>query len=250
MSTDSNDNTLSIPASDSLKLQASSHLLRDSKNTVTVTIQGKNIKSDTVITATDKHDANAVLILDNKKDTDTCTITSSQPSCSMEVSAASGDKDGSRDTLQISSSDSTLKIDNPSLTFTFSKKQPPAPPAGGSYNWQQSHLSDIQQANVFAIYWGGGSTTAPVHISSNPPVNPWLNAQIKNYEQKPTSVLSSAKVKGFPSYIAMASVTETDASGAATQQLDQLGLDASFHYEGNGAGNRGAFFDGPGGYTP
>jgi hypothetical protein len=131
------------------------------------------------------------------------------------------------------------------------------PPPGGNYDWHQSHLTTLQDANIFAVLWGGGSTTAPVKISTNPPINPWLNAQIAAYENSPASLNSNATVQGMPSYIAMGTVTEVDNTpsnpGSVTQQLEAQHLDLSFHYEGNGAGNRGCFFDDnscPTHYTP
>jgi len=121
-------------------------------------------------------------------------------------------------------------------------------PPSTRYDWHQSHLTAIKNANVFLVDWGGGSTTAPVTIGTNPPVNPWLNTKVMNYENgTPTPIQTSATVQGYPSYIAMGTVTSPNST--VTDQLKELKMDSSFHYEGNGAGNRGCYFDNAAGQT-
>lgn len=149
----------------------------------------------------------------------------------------------------------TVDSGNTTISITYKKEAP----AGHQYDWHQSHLDDIKNANIFAIYWGGGSTTAPVHIGTNPPINPWLNSALSSYESgTPTAIGPNATVQEFPAYIAMGTVTESTTD--SENQLKNQKLDASFHYEGNGAGDRGCFWDegaesatctaAPYGYTP
>lgn len=139
---------------------------------------------------------------------------------------------------------------NPELVVSFTYTEVPTPSA--NYDWHTEHLSrEIREANVFAIWWGGGSTTAPVHISTNPPINPFLNSNLNTYELSPVGIQSTAAVPLFPSYIAMGTVTEQDP--AVTTQLEALKMDITNHYEGNGAGDRGCFWDQAGcgnAYTP
>ena len=126
------------------------------------------------------------------------------------------------------------------VTGVFSKNAPP----GSNYNWQISHLESLMDANVFLIDWGGGSTTGAVSIGTNPLINPWLNAQLLAYiDGTPSPLLSTAHVQGFPNYIAMGTVTTPDA--AVTSQLNSLKMDSSFHYVGNGSGDRGCYVDAP-----
>jgi hypothetical protein len=131
----------------------------------------------------------------------------------------------------------TVTSPSSNLTLTYNAYNPPPP--SDLYDWQQSHLTTLKQANVFAVLWGGGDTTAPVNIGSNPMINPWLNAQIATYETDPVSVLSSAQVEDMPSYIAMGTVTQPTLQ--VTQQLDTQKLDMTFSYEGDGAGNPGCY---------
>lgn len=127
-----------------------------------------------------------------------------------------------------------------SLTGVYSKNAPP----GSNYDWHVNHLSSLVNSNIFAIWWGGGSTTAPVQISSNPPINPWLNAQIAAYEGgTPTPIGPHGAVKEFPNYVAMGTILQIDASGSSvTDQLKAQLLDSGFHYEGVGHPSN-CFFD-------
>lgn len=50
------------------------------------------------------------------------------------------------------------------------------------YNWGQSQLQNIaQQNNVFAILWGGGSTTGVYDIGTNGYDDGWLAGKLRNY---------------------------------------------------------------------
>jgi hypothetical protein len=116
--------------------------------------------------------------------------------------------------------------------------------AGSDYDWHQNHLAQLKAANMFAVLWGGGSTTAPVHISSDPIINPFLNAKIANYENSPTARLASAELNDMPAYIAMGTVSEADGQGLATAQLKEQNLDITFHYEGSdGGGDQHCYAD-------
>lgn len=123
------------------------------------------------------------------------------------------------------------------LTGTYKKNAPP----GSNYDWTVDHLQVLKDANIFGVWWGGGSTTAPVHIGSNPPVNPFLNSSVATYEATPLAIGPHAAVKNFPSYIAMGTVSEytTDSTDQMKAQL----LDMDNHYEGNGDGNAGCAWD-------
>lgn len=142
----------------------------------------------------------------------------------------------------------TIDADHTVLNIVYSKKAPP----GANYDWHAPHLTTLKDANFAAVYWGGGSTTAPVQISTNPPINPWLDSQVAAYEEDTVPVGSNAHIKHFPSYIAMGTITETDGEGSATAQLKTQKLDLAFHYEGLGKPSN-CFFDDidcPGAYTP
>lgn len=142
------------------------------------------------------------------------------------------------------SSQSPVTIDSTHTTINvnYTKSSP-----GANYDWRQPHLNILQDANIFAIWWGGGHTTAPVHIGTNPMTNAWLNSQIASYENGHTSPAKpTAHVKGFPSYIAMGSVSEFTAD--ATSQMQSQKLDIDNHYEGNGDGNAGCAWDNADGY--
>ena len=107
-------------------------------------------------------------------------------------------------------------------------------------DWTVSHLTEIADANVFAIFWGGGSSTSLVNISTNKPVNPFLVQSVVNYTGTPAR--STSRVDGFPTDIAMGSITEV--ASIVTDQLKLLPtLSSLFRYEGDGAGNVGCYFD-------
>ena len=114
------------------------------------------------------------------------------------------------------------------------------------YDWHQNHLTTLQDANVFAVLWGGGNTTSVLQLSTDSKIaNPWLVEKVKKYEQTPVNLGTKAKVQDMPNYIAMGTITVADDAGYATNQLNSQKLDISFHYEGNGAGDRGHFADEP-----
>ena len=112
---------------------------------------------------------------------------------------------------------------------------------GGNYDWHTNHMAAIKAANFGAIIWGGGSTTGPIQISSNPPANPKLISTIAAYEASPLPVQTTAQIKNFPNYIAQGSVSEFT-PGVTTQFAAQQ-LDVDNHYEGNGDANAGCFFE-------
>lgn len=56
------------------------------------------------------------------------------------------------------------------------------------YDWAQSNLQNAVDSNVFAILWGGGSTTGVVPISTNGDDNGWLTEKVQEYFQQPVPV--------------------------------------------------------------
>ncbi len=136
----------------------------------------------------------------------------------------------------------TVDSSHSTLTGVFSKNAPP----GTNYDWSFGRLATIlKNANIAAVYWGGGSTTAPVTFG-NPAINDFLNASIATYESATTPVLSTAHIQNFPSYIAMGTVA-TQTSDVNTQ-LEAQHLDITNKYEGNGDGNAGCAWDNQQGY--
>ena len=134
----------------------------------------------------------------------------------------------------------TINPSSNTLTGVYSKLAPP----GANYNWQTGHLAELAAANVFLVDLGGGSTTSVINISTNPPKNPWLISRVNAYiNGTPTPRLSTAAVQGFPSYIAIGTVSEPGAN--IDDQLKTLKMDSTFHYVGNGSGDRGCYVDGP-----
>jgi|GEM_PF-6223036 len=129
-----------------------------------------------------------------------------------------------------------------SVAIVYSKVAP-----GGNYDWHPSRLEDLADDNIFAIFWGGGSTTAPVHISTNPPVNPFLNAQLAAYALDTTPRQSNAAVQNFPNYIAQGSVSEFTPD--VTTQMGSQKLDIDFHYEGGGDSSASCAWDNSLGYN-
>lgn len=127
------------------------------------------------------------------------------------------------------------------LTGVFKKNAPP----GTNWDWTADHLTTIKNANIHAIYWGGGSTTAPVTFG-NPAVNAFLNSLIATYESAPTTLLSTAHVQNFPTYISMGTVAVQTTS--VDNQLKTQELDVTNKYEGNGDGNAGCAWDNQQGY--
>lgn len=52
----------------------------------------------------------------------------------------------------------------------------------GGYNWGQSKLKSVaQDQNVFAILWGGGSTTGVYNIGTNGYDDGWLSNKLRSY---------------------------------------------------------------------
>ncbi|WP_461534547.1 hypothetical protein [Spongorhabdus nitratireducens] len=49
----------------------------------------------------------------------------------------------------------------------------------GVYNWHQSHWQQLLDSNVFAIMWGGGSTTSIVGLSQNLDDSGWLYQRLQ-----------------------------------------------------------------------
>ena len=116
------------------------------------------------------------------------------------------------------------------------------PTPGSNFDWQTERMSTvIKEANVALAIIGGGSTTAPVQISTNPPINPFLNSAIASYVASPVDIQATAEIQNFPSYIGIGTVTEVGST--VTTQLEGQLLDATNRYEGNGDGNAGCFFD-------
>jgi hypothetical protein len=140
-----------------------------------------------------------------------------------------------------------IDISHTVLTGVFSKNAPP----GTSYDWHVSHLSDTVTANMFAVWLGGGSTTSVIRISSNPPPDAPLVADVNAYELSPVAIQTSAYVKEFPHTLSIGSIGEDTSD--VTNQLKTIKLQTAFHYEGNGSGDRGCFWDQVGcgnAYTP
>lgn len=121
------------------------------------------------------------------------------------------------------------------LNIVYSKVAPP----GSDYNWHASHIPNLVLGNFAAIYWGGGSTTSVVQLSSNPPPNLYLASTITDYENSPATVKPTAVIKHFPSYLAMGTVSEVTQD--VTNQLAQLKMDGGNHYMGNGDANAGCY---------
>lgn len=130
------------------------------------------------------------------------------------------------------------------LSGVFSKNAPP----GSNYNYNTPHMPTTIADNMFAVWIGGGSTTALVKISSNPQPDSQIVTWNNAYQLSPIAILPTAYVKEFPHTMSIGSIGEDTA--AVTDQLKLIKIQSSFHYEGNGSGDRGAFWDGPGGYTP
>lgn len=130
----------------------------------------------------------------------------------------------------------TINSSSTALNITYVGVTP-----GGNYDWHTNHMAAIKAANFGAIIWGGGSTTGPIQISSNPPANTKLISTIAAYEASPLPVQTTAQIKNFPAYIAQGSVSEFT-PGVTTQFAAQQ-LDVDNHYEGNGDANAGCFFE-------
>jgi hypothetical protein len=123
-------------------------------------------------------------------------------------------------------------------------------PVKGNFPWSDTTRleNEIKPAGVGGIIGGGGSTTAPVQISTNPPINPWLNSTVNVYTASPIAVKEGLPLPPhFPAYIGFGTVS--DQTTTTNEQLYALLMDWINHYEGDGAGNTGQFCDGPDGYT-
>lgn len=136
-----------------------------------------------------------------------------------------------------------IDSEDTSITISYHKKAP----VSGDYDWHASHMIAAKEANIFGVVFGGGSTTTVINGSTWPPLNPRLVTKVMEYENGTTiTVQATAQVQNMPAYIGMGTITETDASDLATNQLKTLKMDTAFHYVGNGSGDRGCFVDGVG----
>ncbi len=59
------------------------------------------------------------------------------------------------------------------------------------YDWSHVAMQDLPKSNVFALLWGGGSTTAVVTIGSNGTDNGWLDNKVDAYAQNPTCLVGN-----------------------------------------------------------
>lgn len=59
------------------------------------------------------------------------------------------------------------------------------------YDWSHVAMQDLPASNVFALLWGGGSTTAVVTIGSNGTDNGWLDNKVDAYAQSPTCLVGN-----------------------------------------------------------
>lgn len=59
------------------------------------------------------------------------------------------------------------------------------------YDWSHRAINDLPKSNVFALLWGGGSTTAVVSIGSNGNDKGWLQDKIDAYAQNPTCLVDN-----------------------------------------------------------
>jgi len=150
-------------------------------------------------------------------------------------------------------SQSNVLIDSTHTTLTgiFSKNAPP----GANYPWTDSHVASTANSCMFAVYLGGGSTTSILQISSNPIPDEPLKEMVAAYQLAPVTLAPNCRVKNFPTYMAIGSIGQppNQTPDPVTTQLIALKIDSSFHYEGNGSGDRGCFWDDtncPNHYTP
>ncbi|MGI9947058.1 hydrogenase expression protein [Vibrio hyugaensis] len=59
------------------------------------------------------------------------------------------------------------------------------------YDWSQVAMHNLPKSNVFALLWGGGSTTAVVSIGSNGTDNGWLDNKVDAYAQNPACLVGN-----------------------------------------------------------
>ena len=59
------------------------------------------------------------------------------------------------------------------------------------YDWSKVAMHDLPKNNVFAVLWGGGSTTAVVSIGSNGTDHGWLSSKVDAYTQNPACLAGS-----------------------------------------------------------
>ncbi|MGB0184587.1 MAG: SUMF1/EgtB/PvdO family nonheme iron enzyme, partial [Opitutales bacterium] len=62
---------------------------------------------------------------------------------------------------------------------------------GAGYDWGTSHLQRLIDMNVFALLWGGGTTTSVGSIGTNGDDNGWLAAKVTEYYQAPYYLIKS-----------------------------------------------------------
>lgn len=76
----------------------------------------------------------------------------------------------------------------PADTYNCSGKQCQLPNylKMNNYNWHQKHLQQAQKSHIFAIMWGGGSTTSVGHYPTYD--GGWLGNKINNYELLPQNL--------------------------------------------------------------
>jgi hypothetical protein len=130
VTTSSAGNALSIPTGVALQAQSKLHSLHDAARSITVTLTGINIKQAITISTTDENNGGLEL------DKTSCTISTSQPVCQINVRAKPSDTDGATDVLQISSSDTSITINPSNIQFTFTTDQPPV----YSNPWGLNHM--------------------------------------------------------------------------------------------------------------
>jgi hypothetical protein len=82
---------------------------------------------------------------------------------------------------------SSYSIDDPSVYYTTSHSVVDYLRLGlsaDSQGWHYGHMSKVRDSNVFAILWGGGSTTGVVGLSDYLDDNGWLYQKITAYYQR------------------------------------------------------------------
>ena len=62
---------------------------------------------------------------------------------------------------------------------------------GAGYDWGTNHLQRLIDMNVFALLWGGGTTTSVGSLGTNGDDNGWLAEKVKQYYQAPNQLIKS-----------------------------------------------------------
>ncbi|WP_318479873.1 hydrogenase expression protein [Photobacterium leiognathi] len=60
-----------------------------------------------------------------------------------------------------------------------------------NYDWSQAVINELPNYNVFAVLWGGGSTTGVVSIGSNGDDHNWLDNKVSSYSQSPECTMAN-----------------------------------------------------------